>query len=148
MLSSLQNSAQQKLDVRGLMLLPFVSTCMRLTAPPSQTPFQTPSQATGAGTLRATFDSACCPAGSAADAPTPSSQPTTGGIDRRGRQRITWQPPTSSQKDTDAQVLLLTLLLLPSAHCARPCGQSAEHSMSAGTAASSRIHHMILHFHD
>ena len=55
--------------------------------------------------------SAAAAAAAAAAAPTPGSEQSTGGTDRRGRQRITWQPPTSSQKDADAQVLRRTSLL-------------------------------------
>lgn len=103
-----------------------------LLPPLHRPPLETPSQATGAGTLSAISDAVCCSAGPPAAAPTPSSsEPSTGGTDCRGRQRITWQPPTTSQKDEDAQVLLLIQLLLSSVLCACPRSQSVGHSMSA-----------------
>ena len=45
-------------------------------------------------------------------APGPNPEQSTGGTDRRGRQKITWQPPTASQKESDAQVHILTMSLL------------------------------------
>ena len=38
------------------------------------------------------------------DGATPSSEQSTGGTDKRGRQRITWQPPTASQREEALQV--------------------------------------------
>lgn len=34
----------------------------------------------------------------------PSSEVSAAGVDRRGRQKITWQPPTASQREDTAQV--------------------------------------------
>ncbi len=40
-------------------------------------------------------------------AATPTSEQSTGGTDKRGRQKITWQPPTATQQEEAAQVGLL-----------------------------------------
>ena len=47
--------------------------------------------------------------------PGPSSEQSSGGTDRRGRQKITWQPPTASQKESDAQVHIFTMSLFKAA---------------------------------
>ncbi len=47
--------------------------------------------------------------------PGPSSEQSNGGTDRRGRQKITWQPPTASQKESDAQVHIFTMSLFKAA---------------------------------
>lgn len=44
-----------------------------------------------------------CTAGSVSAA-NPSSEQAAGGTDRRGRQKITWQAPTASQREDSAQV--------------------------------------------
>lgn len=41
-------------------------------------------------------------------AATPSSEVSASGTDRRGRQKITWQPPTASQREDAAQVSLIS----------------------------------------
>lgn len=43
-------------------------------------------------------------------ASTPSSEVFVGGTDRRGRQKICWQPPTASQREDSAQVSCIMLL--------------------------------------
>lgn len=83
---------------RRASVVPFTSTRMRPHAPSSQTPSQSqPPAASGAETSGVT------PVAGLVPAATPASEHSTGGVDKRGRQRIMWQPPTAAQREEDAQ---------------------------------------------
>ncbi|KAL3158655.1 hypothetical protein ABBQ32_011398 [Trebouxia sp. C0010 RCD-2024] len=99
--------------------------------PPAHTPGQTP-QASGGASINVT------PATGSMLASTPSSEVFVGGTDRRGRQKICWQPPTASQREDSAQEAKQSLNKRKASDAASPALETAAASAAAEDTSPSK----------
>ncbi|KAA6420472.1 MAG: hypothetical protein FRX49_09633 [Trebouxia sp. A1-2] len=115
---------------RRASVVPFTSSRLKPSASSSQSPAQTPSQAETPSVTPAAGPSA---------APGPNPEQSTGGTDRRGRQKITWQPPTASQKESDAQEARANLSKRKASDAASPALDTAAAAAADELSPSKRI---------
>lgn len=114
---------------RRASVVPFTTSRMKPNASSSQTPAQTPAQAETPSVTPAAGPSA---------GPGPSSEQSSGGTDRRGRQKITWQPPTASQKESDAQEARANLSKRKASDAASPALDTAAAAAAADEVSPSK----------
>ncbi|KAL0019400.1 hypothetical protein WJX77_008137 [Trebouxia sp. C0004] len=108
---------------RRASVVPFTSSRMKPNASSSESPAQNPAQGETPSVTPAAGPSA---------GPGPSSEQSSAGTDRRGRPKITWQPPTASQKESDAQEARANLSKRKASDAACPALGTAAAAAAAG----------------